>query len=1199
MISYKRTRPTIGLIIGWQVYWSVVPIGIIGQLLRGIQTAARDHHSNLLLACGFGLLSAPIGDVHPAWPVPSATNDFIPVGPWNTDGLLVINPLFSQERKTYIQEIMKAGHPVVFVGAGQPGPTVGVDNQSGIHQAVAHLVEHGHRRIAFIAGHPDDSEGASGERLQAYREAICTCNIEADEKLIVDGFLVMDGGRTATRQLLAQNAPFTALIASNDESAIGAMQVLQEAGIRVPEDVAVIGFDDRPETLIQQPLLTSLHTHTVEQGYQAVELLLEYIEGKRQDTANIRLPVHLVVRESCGCNKNRHLYPTESHHSLDHNSLQQYLIDIIINDILKSAEFLSLHTIRSFCQEFINALFTSLTQDQPNIFQHRLDSMLKQLESKDEDVHLWQIAITHIRDNIPLLVQETDCTLTERHIEEMLNQAQSTILNAGWQQYKRYRVKQNWAVDRAGILTSQLLMALDETQIFKTLRQFLPQLGIQHTEIAFFEAKDDDPVAWSKIHRVFDVEDTPIYCSNRTFPPPELYDEPFSLALLPLVVKDEQVGFVAFDTDALEISATVVQHLATALRSVKLYREAVEAQQLAEEANRLKSRFLSTVSHELRTPLSVIVSSSELLLQESTDIKAPLPEVYSQGIQRMYASAQHLDGLIRDVIDLSHTESGQLHLTYQTLDLIDTLHPIIAVGEQMARDKGLAWHVEIPQSLPLLWGDPTRLRQVILNLISNAAKFTAQGKIILRVEEQGDQIKVMIVDTGMGISPAEQEVIFQAFRQSEQAIERGYGGMGLGLAICQRLVEMHGGHIGVQSSGQPDSGSTFYFTLPIPKDLPINVPASFNEHEQHIVLITNHLNNQNQIAPLLPQQGYHVQEVLINDPHDWSPELAKNLPSAVVIDSTLTPEQGWAILKKIKEHPDTQDIPVLFYAVELANDTGSMLTFDYLTKPIGSTQLAQALKRQVVNSDEQTPTILIVDDDPSILEVHAQMVIAQDPKYRVLKAQNGIEALTLIRQEQPNLVLLDLMMPEMDGFEVLETMQSEQIHLDIPVIVLTGQALTHEDMRRLTGSVTTVLGKGLFTVEETLNQIDEALAQVTKHSPATQQIVWYAMAYIHTHYADSVSFQELANEANISASYLTRCFHKTLGITPVVYLNRYRVNQAKRLLAKRQQSISEVAWAVGFTDTSYFSRVFRREVGMSPSDYLHKTYPPSDTIQPS
>jgi YesN/AraC family two-component response regulator len=271
----------------------------------------------------------------------------------------------------------------------------------------------------------------------------------------------------------------------------------------------------------------------------------------------------------------------------------------------------------------------------------------------------------------------------------------------------------------------------------------------------------------------------------------------------------------------------------------------------------------------------------------------------------------------------------------------------------------------------------------------------------------------------------------------------------------------------------------------------------------------------------------------------------------------------------------------------LSQDGGSVREFDYLTKPIELADLTRALDQHwlVPDTDHDFKTILVADDDLNTLKMHARIVQAHSPSHRVFRAQNGLEALNVLEREHIDLVLLDLMMPELDGFGVLEAMREKETTRGIPVIVLTGQVLTERDMARLNHGVATVLSKGLFSLEETLAHVDTALERNRKLSGEAQRLVRQAMAYVHEHYADPISRTDLARHVALSDDYLTFCFRKELGVTPIAYLNRYRVNQAKHLLTDTYKSITQIALEVGFSDSGYFSRIFRREVGISPEAY--------------
>jgi YesN/AraC family two-component response regulator len=263
------------------------------------------------------------------------------------------------------------------------------------------------------------------------------------------------------------------------------------------------------------------------------------------------------------------------------------------------------------------------------------------------------------------------------------------------------------------------------------------------------------------------------------------------------------------------------------------------------------------------------------------------------------------------------------------------------------------------------------------------------------------------------------------------------------------------------------------------------------------------------------------------------------------------------------------------------------MSLDYLTKPVELDELTRALDQHWGSVDpvSQMRTILVVDDEPNTLDLHARIVQSQSASNRILLASNGMQALQILDQEQIDLVLLDLQMPEMDGFSVLEAMRKNKSAGEIPVIVVTGKVLTEADMERLNQGVAVVLQKGLFSMDETVAHIETTLEQKRSLGADTQRLIRQAMAYIHEHYFDPVSRQDIAQHINISEDYLTYCFRQELGTTPIKYLQRYRINQAKSLLKDSQKNITEIALDVGFSDSGYFSRIFHRETGMSPDQF--------------
>ncbi|MGC9356799.1 MAG: substrate-binding domain-containing protein [Anaerolineae bacterium] len=1199
---YRHDRPTIGILAGWQFSWTATPLSYLEPIFRGACLAAQEMECNLILGCGMGSWTNRRASLRPAWPLVSPGTDFVPIGPWNTDGLIAINPLHSPERSRYVQDLIAAGHPVLFIASGEEGPKVSADNRGGILEAVAHLVEHGHRDIAFIAGTSGDLEGDSGERLRAYNDAVTMYGLSDDPRLVTWGRHVYEGGYAAIQELLASGVAFTAVVASNDESALGAMQALREADLSVPQDVAIIGFDDRPESAVQDPPLSSVRVPLRKIGYLAVESLFEYVTGRIPSLESLRVPTHLVVRGSCGCCRSHGraakpeniVLQTEGTHSAA--DLEQLVSDMA-SPILNEAEHLSADEVEAFCWSLVDAFLNSINQNDPVMFQEALETVLQQVMTRGGKLHTWQIVVSRLGEAFDTGMVSHPQSSTHVNAHVMLDQARVTISESFQRQYLQHVVDQRWTLNRLGSLTARLLAALDENQVYEVLTHHLQAMGVRTGWIALFEAENHDPVAWTTL-RIITSPEHPVYCfRSREFPPPELLptEHPFSLALFPLTGPRGQMGYIAFDTVHLTLYGAIAQEVATALNSAQLYRDAREGRRLAEQANELKSRFLSTVSHELRTPLNLIMGLSRILLEESDESDVPLPESYRKDVEQIYASAQLLGGLIGDVLDLASSDAGQLRLAKELVDLSEALRLVAETGRQLAAQKGLTWHADLPGSGPWVWGDLTRLRQIVLNLVNNAVKFTTEGEVRLTLETSSDAdsdsgfVTVSVSDTGLGIPPEEQALIFDEFRRSERSMAGDYGGLGLGLAICRRLVEMHGGTIGLHSSGEEGAGSTFFFTLPTvqppadqtqPSDRPTFTAES-------VLVLTHRLGCSARLREHLSEHGFDVQTVFVDEAADWLSWLVMSPPGAVVIDVTTTPHQGWYVLKSIKGHPRTRHLPVLFCS--LSQDEGSVLEFDYLTKPIELTDLKRALDQHWLPSggDDDFKTILVVDDDPNTLEMHARIVRANSPSHRVLKAHNGLEALEILDHETVDLVLLDLMMPVLDGFGVLKAMRSQEKTRQVPVIVLTGQVLTEKEMERLNRGVATVLSKGVFSLEETLAHVDTVLERSRELSAETQRLVRQAMAYIHEHYADQISRTDLAQYVALSEDYLTFCFRKELGVTPITYLNRFRVNQAKDLLVHTNKSITEIALDVGFSDSSYFSRVFRREVGLSPTDYRH------------
>lgn len=1168
-------RPlTLGFISTWPIYQGTTIDRYAHSLIQGISTAAREANCSLLLGCGFSV-TGKNPQQRSFWPAPGPGIDFVPVGPWNTDGLIIVPDELTESQLQYVRDLQVTGFPVVFTTPEGPGPLVKVDNSLGIRSAIFHLFAHGHRQVAFIAGNPN-GRGDSRERLVAYRESLTETGLPVDERLIAFGEHRKESGAAAMQQILASGVSFSALLASNDLSCLGAIEALHAAGRGIPEDVAVIGFDDILDARSLSPSLTTIRHPTFSLGYQVVQTLLEYVRGERRGNSQVVVPPRLIIRQSCGCRPGEMETSQNSEFSL--GELAREMAESALIEA-RNSPFEELETQSA---AFLQAFTASLNQRNENLLLAEIERALDWTEARGEDAHIWQAATGHLLpkwDALLGLAPTVDAAFAAR----LLDRARLEIGDQIQRQTTRSMLGHLDMSAQLGQLTAELLAAMNIEQSAEILSRHLPRVGIRNALVALYESDGEESTSGGVVlfGAGMSASYNGIHFEPRKFPIPEIYppEQPVQLTILPLEVDESTSGFVAFDAPNPELCAAIVHNLGAALRTSRLYHDALEGRRLAEDANRLKSRFLSMVSHELRTPLSLIVGLSEMSLHAAT--------VEKRDIEQINTSAQHLARLIGDVLDLASSEAGQLRILREPLDLTDVLRVAANIGEQLAAEKGLAWQANLPAHGPWVLGDRTRLRQVTLNLISNAVKFTPVGTVCLDVSVAENQALVSVSDTGLGIAPVELETVFNEFYRAERGIEAGVGGMGLGLAITKELIEQHGGKIEACSPGELGSGSTFRFTLPVLSSgaLPPQPVPPLSKQAGSVMVLAESGDSTDRLANYLERQGFELHICRLDEQSDWLNQVAALTPAALILAEQLAAREGWAIAGILKRQPATEHIPVLAYSLDESQNQGELLELNYLHKPLQAEQLARELA-QILAPPDKPQTVLVVDDDPGILDMHSRLI--EQTGRRVLTARNGREALAVLEHARPDLILLDLMMPEMDGFATLDALRSRESSRNIPVIILTARLLSDADLERCNRGVASILGKGLFSAEETLGHIEAALERRSTLGGATRQLVRRAMAFIHTHFSEAIDRDEIAAHIGISADYLTDCFRQELGITPITYIRRYRIRQACELLRSTDQPITQIALNVGFSDSAHFTRTFLREVGLTPKAYRRK-----------
>jgi AraC-like DNA-binding protein/response regulator of citrate/malate metabolism len=451
----------------------------------------------------------------------------------------------------------------------------------------------------------------------------------------------------------------------------------------------------------------------------------------------------------------------------------------------------------------------------------------------------------------------------------------------------------------------------------------------------------------------------------------------------------------------------------------------------------------------------------------------------------------------------------------------------------------------------------------------------------LEVSVAGGQAIVSVSDTGMGIPPDEQGSVFDEFYRSRRVADSGFTGLGLGLAISRQLIQQHGGELEVRSPGDLGAGSTFSFRLPLiwESDPSARLTAPAAGRTRRVAILAEDDVSAGELREHLRLRGYEAGVYRVDTDTEWLAQLARAAPCAVILENSLANREGRALIGLLKQQKLTEGVPVLAFSVDAAAGGGRSLQLSYLNKPLQFEQLIVELERLEAPADTQQ-TVLVVDDDPGILDLHRRLI--ERTGRRVLTAPGGRAALEQVAQSAPDLILLDLLMPDMDGFAVLEQLQSGEATRGIPVIVLTGHLLSDLDLEQRSRAVAGILGKGLFSAEEIVAHVEAALSSKPALNPATRLLIRRAMAYIHNRYAEPLTREAIADHIGISADYLTDCFRQELGVTPMTYVRRFRVRQAGELLRNSDQSITRIALAVGFSDGAHFTRTFQREMKMTP-----------------
>ncbi len=560
-----------------------------------------------------------------------------------------------------------------------------------------------------------------------------------------------------------------------------------------------------------------------------------------------------------------------------------------------------------------------------------------------------------------------------------------------------------------------------------------------------------------------------------------------TLLLLPLAAKGQAFGLIevenrdkkhVYTPEQINLALTVANQGAAAMDNAHLYEEQIKTAEQLREVDKLKNQFLANMSHELRTPLNSIIGFSRVILK---GIDGPISDLQEQDLSAIYNAGTHLLGLINDILDISRIEAGKMELSFESLDIATLITSVLSTTKGLLKEKPVRLESYLEPNLPNIKADPTRMRQIVLNLLQNASKFTDEGTIMVKAVRQFNaqgkpEVMVSVTDSGVGISPDDQKKLFQPFSQVDASPTRKAGGTGLGLSITRNLIELHGGHIDVISD--VDKGSTFFFTIPAiaPTGTLTNAEnPNFPEAGKPDLKIVLAIEDDPQIIQLyqryLEPEGYQV--IPLTDSTKAVLQARNIRPFAITLDVHMPNLDGWQVIKALKSTPETQNIPVIFCTIVESEAKGySLGAADYLMKPILGEDLIHALNR--LDSATEIKHILVIDDDPDDLRL-VEKALQMSGTYQVRLAQGGKKGLDAMHKNKPDAVILDLSMPDIDGFKVLEKMRSEKNLKDVPVIILTALDLTIDQQKMLAEYTQDQLRKGFLDADGLLVCLQQTL----------------------------------------------------------------------------------------------------------------------------
>jgi signal transduction histidine kinase/ABC-type sugar transport system substrate-binding protein/AraC-like DNA-binding protein len=661
-----------------------------------------------------------------------------------------------------------------------------------------------------------------------------------------------------------------------------------------------------------------------------------------------------------------------------------------------------------------------------------------------------------------------------------------------------------------------------------------------------------------------------------------------SRAILPIQLGEKVIGVLDLQSSqpvrklTLEIVGLklLASQIGIAIQNSDLYLEALQARETAERANRLKTRLIANVGHEMRNPLNAILGFSQGLQRKIDSGSLTDPDALKQDVNHIYKSGEHLMYMINDLLDLSRAEIGALSLYFEPLHPVPFLKELFQEFPRTdSASKDVVWILDIPERLPIIRADLVRLRQILINLLANASKFTRHGSITLGAAVELPYLHLWVTDTGLGMPLDIQSTIFEPFGTTGR--KRPREGIGLGLSITRHLVGLHDGLITVES--QPCSGSTFNIYLPLPGVALDKQKKPADAAEQPILLVlSNQAEIPEEIIRICSQQDLVPCRVASRD--DLNQALALGTPAAIAWDLATASSNEWSLIYRLSTNQQCAALPVILFG-QSDQETGAETGLTNIVfKPCSGNSLADWISQIDCESSSEAP-ILIVDDDSQARDYYQGILEKIYPQRKLIKAENGAQALAVLQQETPALVILDLLMPEVDGFCVLERIRADARTQRVPVVIISGKLLNYEDLERLNYYKTIFSSKSILNDAEVDRLFQQVMGDIKPLPLPTSMVIKKGLTILHENYSRPISRKEIADAVGVSENYLSQIFRQEMCLSPWEYLNRMRILKAKEMLLNTDEPINRISNLVGIADPAYFSRVFHRHTGQSPQEF--------------